>query len=139
MTVKNLKRNLIKTIREYMLFHAERDKDNNIKCFITGKYFSEDNIHVCHYISRGKNKFSYDVRNNLRLCCVYTNTYEDGIITKHEDSAGRKLTLHKYKFRNGLIKDIGLDNVIEMENDNEIVKFYLPELKNLINKYKIKK
>jgi len=139
MTVKNLKKTLVKTIREYMLFHADRDKNNNIRCFITDKYFPEDNIHVCHYISRGKNKFTYDVRNNLRLCCVYTNIYEDGIITAHEDSAGRKLTLHKYKFRNKLIEDIGLEKVIEMEGDKNVVKFYTPELKNLINKYKVNK
>jgi len=61
--------------RQYLLSTAERDSFGRIKCPITGKYFSEDKLHVCHIIDRAKISTRYDLE-NVFLGSAYSNTFE---------------------------------------------------------------
>ena len=61
--------------RQYLLSTAERDSFGRIKCPITGKYFSEDKLHVCHIVDRAKISTRYDLE-NVFLGSAYSNTFE---------------------------------------------------------------
>lgn len=61
--------------RQYLLRHADRDPFNRIKCPITGKFYSEDKIHVCHIVDRAKITTRYDLE-NVFLGSAYSNTFE---------------------------------------------------------------
>jgi len=58
-----------------ILIQAERDSFGRIKCPITGKYFSEDKLHVCHIVDRAKISTRYDLE-NVFLGSAYSNTFE---------------------------------------------------------------
>jgi hypothetical protein len=109
--------------RKVLLKKAER-KDGLILCPLTGRYLTDQDVHVCHYIPREYTATRYDTDNCI-LCAVYSNITENNIIQDNKKS------LHINKFE----KFLGPEKV-EMLNKKKQEKVSTRELKELEDQFK---
>lgn len=99
-----------------------RLRDKGQPCISCGRQWKE-NFQACHYIPAGRSsKFRFDA-DNVHSGCVRCNLYESGNLRG---------------YRVGLIRKIGIDKVISLEEDHEIKKWDKEELRGLISIYKQK-
>lgn len=61
--------------RKYLLSKAKRNSFDKIYCPLKKRWYSEDMMHVCHYIDRVKTILRYDETNCI-LCCKESNTID---------------------------------------------------------------
>lgn len=99
-----------------------RERDKNDGCISCGTK-NAITYHAGHYrttASASNLRFNED---NCHKQCASCNTHKSGSISE---------------YRVGLIKKIGIERVIELENNNEIIKYTPEYLKEIRNKYRNK-
>ncbi|MDR0579769.1 MAG: recombination protein NinG [Campylobacteraceae bacterium] len=101
---------------KYIRLRDEREPC--ISCGYTGK---NRQWHAGHYRPQGRNgALRFDERNCHKQCSICNNHLSGNLV----------------KYRESLIKKIGLEMVIELENNNEIKRWSVDELKEITFKYK---
>lgn len=76
-----LRKKLFTLIRKYFLDKAERDRLGRIFCPLKKKWYTEDNMQVCHFIDRFNTRLRYE-EDNLLLASKESNYYDSRIQVK---------------------------------------------------------
>ena len=132
MSLSKLKKKADVLLRENLINNSYKFR-GRIQCYITGKWFYPEDLQVCHYIRRSVPRFRYD-KDNCKLCCEYTNMFEDQIPTDYKSASGKSLSLHEYKFRNRLIEEYGIEKVEAMETYSGSFKLKRTTIEDIIEK-----
>jgi|TARA_R100000081_G_C4777739_1_gene149588 hypothetical protein len=124
---KKIRKENLKTVQD-LLKEAQtvfnrfiRLRDNGLPC-ISCQNPNPKKVNAGHYISSGSCKYLTFHLDNVHLQCEYCNTY---------------LHANLVEYRINLIKKVGLDRVLYLENSRHKTKKYTrQELYEIINKYK---
>lgn len=113
-----LKRKAQKACNDYI-----RLRDKDLPCISCGYAGNERQWHAGHFKSRGGNSALMYDENNIHKTCIQCNVFKAGNLVP---------------YRKNLIKKIGIDEVNKLEETNQIKKWSIEEIKEIINYYKLK-
>ncbi|MDR1461462.1 MAG: recombination protein NinG [Campylobacteraceae bacterium] len=100
-----------------------RLRDKNLPCISCGYKGENRQWHAGHYRPQGRNGALRFCEFNCHKQCSICNNHLSGNLVR---------------YRENLIKKIGLETVLELENNNEVKKWTVDELKDLIQTYRQK-
>lgn len=130
LSLSELKRTADYWLRQYLLKSAEKI-NGKIYCPIKNKWYSEDKMHVCHYIDRGKSMWTrYDLK-NCHLLSAESNTWDaqipyEGYKSKHH---------FEYEiYLKSLYSDDVIDELTNLSNKKDV--FTKNDYINVINELK---
>lgn len=100
-----------------------RSRDRNLPCISCGRHINKTNTHASHYFSVGSYPNLRFNEDNVHSSCNHCNLHLHGNITE-------------YSIR--LPKKIGIERFEALKSSrNEPLKLTIPEIRELINKYKL--
>ena len=122
-------------LRDFLIKKAEKNDFGKIFCPITKRWLSEDNLHVCHIIDRGKMSTRFNPA-NVFLGSSYSNLFESKILyTGHQ-------SLHHKKIEDAFGKDL-MDFLQKLSEERklysreeylDLIKFFREEINGWDNR-----
>lgn len=113
LSISQLKRLADYWFRQYLLHIAVKDNYNRIFCQFTNKWLKEDDLHVCHYIDRGRSTLLRYSTDNCILGSKNSNMWE-----AKEPAEGHK-SLHHKKFYD-ILGEKNVEKLLQISKENHI-------------------
>lgn len=118
-------------VRKYLLKNAERGPQNKVKCFITGRFFREEDVHVAHYISRGNMTYRFSLL-NCNLVNRWSNTEDSKV---YDSIKYGNMSKHHFEYREALIREYG-ESVLDRLSEVRLNVFYKEEYLQVLESLK---
>lgn len=115
-SISKLKRVADYWLRKLLMRYSKIKNNGSLVCFLTGRAYGEEDLHVAHLFPRGNMSVRYD-EHNCNLINKWSNTFDDQVYD--EELYGKGATKHIFQYTNKFISEFGEEKYEELKSASE--------------------